>query len=190
MQPQPLLCRQAADGRIEDRPLQAGVRGVLLYARRISSDNGSMAIVIGSARLAATLMPSSKDGAMRDDPEPIERRQPLGVSGDVACVPAGHSDRPLVRHRGAGHEVDEHLGGTRVQPGERQSIRRENHELRNPQRAKRLIRLHDAAQLDERRTAHAVPAPPRSCARATRAAYAASSRPTTPRHSARPLFGP
>ena len=180
VQPQPLLRRQlrrpAARARPASRPTSAGVAP--RPARDVSSDIGSIASVSGSARLAATLMLVEQHGAVRDDAEAIERREPLGVGRDVAGVAAGDT-RPAPSSGSAAPVTrwTNISAAPASRPDSAEAIVAAIAQLGDPQRAQRLIRLDDAARISmSGRAAHAVP---RAAQRGASASNSAAGRPTS-----------
>ena len=89
-------------------------------------------------------------GALGEDPERVEPRQPVVAFGDVGGRAAEHAHDAGVRQQRAVDEVDEHFGGGAIEAGDGDAIARLDDEIGDAQRPQAAVVLDDAGELERR----------------------------------------
>jgi hypothetical protein len=83
-----------------------------------------------------------------DDPEAIERRQPVRAVDNIQRRTAEDLDHARIRQAGARHEVHEDFGSGLIEPDQRNPIVDTDRQLLNAQRPQRAVLFTDRSDLD------------------------------------------
>ena len=94
-----------------------------------------------------------KDRAVADDPEAVDRDEPVGAVADRGRRAPEHGNLAGIRQRCPGRKVDEDFGGRLIETENRDVLGRGDAQVRDPERAQPAIIFGNADELENRRHA-------------------------------------